>query len=161
MEGSTPQWRSEKDKKHRAHVVEAVSALLSEWEPAPPKEEVQTIAVRIEAELYLSAASKAEYLDFDTLERRIEDLTHKLAVKAAFAKHPLHAACESGSLDDVRALLQGGAPVDARVSDDEAVRGPHQQQWPHQPDVVDFRAEWPPPHRAVPAPGGRCDGPQH
>ena len=38
---------------------------------------------------------------------------------SALAAYPLHAACHSGSLDDVRALLQGGAPVDDCAFDED------------------------------------------
>ena len=42
---------------------------------------------------------------------------------SALAAYRLHAACLSGALDDVRALLRGGAPVDGRVSDEARRRG--------------------------------------
>ena len=78
----TPQeWHSPSgDKQDRAQLVEEISAVLLKMKSAPPQEKVPTVAKNLEAVLYRCSASKADYLDLDSLERRIMVLVHKAKV---------------------------------------------------------------------------------
>eukprot|EP00501_MAST-03F_sp_TOSAG23-6_P001942 GSMAST32.ASY1.ANO1.2023.1 assembled CDS len=82
-------WQSSKDKTERVWVVNRINSLLRAKKPDALKEllkKLPDMARRLEDLLYHSAQSKEEYINFETLEQRLQEVAIKMGAHVSQKK---------------------------------------------------------------------------